>query len=67
MQHLRIVIAERTPPAATLFCEAASLTDALAEGADYHADEPVELWCEGKFLGRLEQLPGEEGSYWRLG
>jgi hypothetical protein len=52
---------------AVLSFEAKSLSEALTFVASYHDRKPVELWCEGKMLGRLERLHGEEGSFWRVG
>ena len=65
MQHYQITLADASPLEAISF-EAASLTEALAKVAMHRSSVPAELWCDGKRLGRLEQLDGEEGSFWRV-
>jgi hypothetical protein len=67
MQQYRLVFANADGPLATISFDAADLSAALAKVAEHHANKPVELWRDGNLLGRLEQLDGEEGSYWRLG
>jgi hypothetical protein len=67
MQHYRITSAgdqaSRTP---ALCFDAADVSEALKKVADHQGSAPVELWCDGQMLGRLEIHEGEEGSFWRL-
>jgi hypothetical protein len=68
MQQYRVTFGDRDGGEATgLSFRAGNLRDALAYLADHHTRQPLELWREDQFLGRLEFLQGEDGSFWRLG
>ena len=47
--------------------EADELSDALFHIASLHSRQPVELWCEEHFLGRLKHIVDDSGSYWKIG
>jgi hypothetical protein len=66
MQHYRVTFADASALQAISF-EAKSLNEALTRVARHQASAPADLWCDGKHLGRLEYLRGEEGSFWRVG
>ena len=67
MPRYDVVFADPTHPLAAMILEAESPGDVLAMLANHLADEPLELWCDGTMLGRLERTDCEQGPYWRLG
>lgn len=63
----RIVFGDRDPDRFGVEeFEAVRLNDALYHVARFHSRQPVELWCDEQFLGRLKHVADDRGSYWRL-
>lgn len=68
MLQFRVIFNELDPGAfGSLSFQAGSVNEALTVIADYYAVKPVEVWCEGSFLGRLERIVEDTGSFWRVG
>jgi hypothetical protein len=66
--QFRVIFNDYDPGAfGSLSFQAANVNEALRVIAEYYSVKPVELWCEGSFLGRLERIVEETGSFWRVG
>lgn len=67
MAEYTIVYGDRDPAAfGTETFEAQGIDDALYHIASRHSKEPVDLWCEGRFVARLEHISNKDGSFWRV-
>lgn len=65
--HYRIVFGDADPDKfGTEEFEAEQLSDALFHVATRYSRQPIELWCEDSFLGRLKHIVDDQASYWRL-
>jgi len=68
MLQFRVIFSDYDPSAfGSLSFQARNVSEALSVIADYYSVKPVELWCEGSFLGRLERIVEDTGSFWRVG
>ena len=68
MLQFRVIFSDYDPGAfGSLSFQARNVNEALSVIADYYSVKPVELWCEGSFLGRLERIVEDSGSFWRVG
>lgn len=67
MHRYRVVFGDRDPAAfgAEEF-DAPTMADALFHIASFHSRQPVELWQDGQFLGRLEHVANKDGSFWQV-
>ncbi len=67
MHEYRVVFGDGDAAAfGTEAFEAPSLSDALFHIASFHSRQPVELWQDDLFLGRLEHVAHSDGSFWRI-
>lgn len=63
----RIVLGDADPDKfGTEEFEAERLNDALFHVASFYSRQPVELWCDDTYLGRLKHMVDAEASYWKL-
>ena len=67
MKEYTIVYGDGDPAAfGTETFEAQGMDDALYHIALKHSRSPVDLWCEGVFVARLEHISNKDGSFWRV-
>ena len=63
----RVVFGDNDPDRfGTQEFEADLLSDALFHVASLYSRQPVELWCEDQYLGRLKHIVEAHASYWRI-
>lgn len=65
MPAFRAIYSDNAPRAFTF--EAKNVSEALTFLQQHDLFKPVELWCDGGYLGRLEHIIEDDASFWRIG
>jgi hypothetical protein len=65
--NYRVVFGDHDPERfGTQEFQADQLSDALFHVASFYSREPVELWCDDRYLGKVKHIVDERASYWRI-